>query len=445
MASFSQNLNEKVIPAVMKFVNLKGVTALKDGILFTLPLTMVGSIFLLLAQLPIPALNEWIAGIFGEGWTEPLMQAYGATFEIVAIIAVMGIAYSYAKNEGHEPFSAGIISLVVFLLTTNSFVTTESGEVVSGVISKAWTGGKGMVTAIIIGLVVGSVYSWFMRKNIKITMPAGVPQGVANSFAALIPAAVIITGSTLVYIFFKYVMDTTFIEWIYKILQTPLQGLTDSLGGVIVISFVGPFLWWFGVHGSTIVSGVADGILISNTLENQAIIDSGLALTIENGAHIVTKQFLDNLLIITGAGITIGLVISMILVGKSKQSKELGKLALLPGLFNINEPVTFGTPIVMNPFMAIPFIATPVIAAILSYFAIATGLVPPFSGVMAPWTTPPIISGLIIGGWRTALLQAVILVISVLMYMPFFKKQDAINYKNEQDAMNLESEENVSL
>ena len=105
--SMSTTLNEKVIPAVMKFVNLKPIAALKDGILFTLPLTLVGSVFLLLAQLPIPALNAWIASIFGAGWTEPLMQAYNSTFKIIAIVAAMGIAYSYAKNEDHEPLSAG--------------------------------------------------------------------------------------------------------------------------------------------------------------------------------------------------------------------------------------------------------------------------------------------------------------------------------------------------
>ena len=124
--SMSTTLNEKVIPAVMKFVNLKPVVALKDGILFTLPLTLVGSVFLLLAQLPIPALNEWIASIFGAGWTEPLFQAYNATFKIIALVATMGIAYSYAKNEDHEPLSAGIIAFVVFILTSNLFVIYSS-------------------------------------------------------------------------------------------------------------------------------------------------------------------------------------------------------------------------------------------------------------------------------------------------------------------------------
>jgi PTS system cellobiose-specific IIC component len=431
MSSFNTTLNEKIIPVIMKFVNLKGVIALKDGILYTLPLTMVGSLFLLLAQIPYQPLNDAIANALGAGWTDPLWKAFGATFNVIAIITAIAIAYIYARNEGHEPLSAGVISFVVFVLTTSSSVVSKGGETVGDVIPIAWTGGKGMVTAIIIGLVVGAIYSWFLEKKITIKMPAGVPQGVVNSFAALIPAFVIVLGATVIYSTFKWGLQTTFIEWIYKMLQTPLQGMTDSLGGVLVMGFLIPFLWWFGVHGATIVSGVMSGILQSNTLDNAAIVTSGKELTIANGAHIVTQQFLDQFMTVTGSGMTIGLVICMLFFAKSAQSKQLGKLAIVPGIFNINEPITFGTPIVMNPFMAIPFIITPMISGIITYFAIATGIVPPFGGVMVPWTTPAPISGLLTGGPRTAILQIVVLAISFFTYLPFFKRQDNMNYKNE--------------
>lgn len=434
MSSFSKNINEKVIPVVMKFVNLKGVVALKDGILYTLPLTLIGSIFLLLAQLPSQPLNDWLASTLGAGWTDPLWKAFGATFTIIALVAATGIAYTYAKNEGHEPLSAGVISFVVFILTTSSSVMTQGGEMVGGVIPLAWCGGKGMVTAIIIGLTVGAVYSWFIEKKITIKMPAGVPQGVSNSFAALIPAAAIITGATLIYSVFNWGLHTTLIEYIYKVIQTPLQGMTDSIGGVLVIGFAIPFLWWFGVHGSTIVSGVMTGLLTSNTLDNAAIVTSGKELTIANGAHIVTQQFMDQFMTVTGAGMTIGLVAAMLVFGKSAQCKELGKLAIVPAIFNINEPVTFGTPIVMNPFMAIPFIITPMLSGLILYGAIAVGLVPPFGGIMVPWTTPPVISGFLVGGVRTAILQLLVLIMSFFIYYPFFKKVDAINYKEEQEA-----------
>ena len=431
MSSFSNTLNEKVIPTVMKFVNFKAVIALKDGIIFTLPLTLIGSVFLLLANIPYKPVADWVASM---GWNEPLMQAFGATMGIMAIVACIGIAYVYAKNEGVEPLSAGVISLAIFVLTTNSYVINADGVKVTDVIPKDWTSGKGMISAILIGLIVGLVYSWFINKDIRIKMPAGVPEGVANSFSALIPAAVLITGAEFVYVFFKYVMDTTLIEFIYKMIQTPLQGMTDSLGGVLLMGFIIPFLWWFGVHGATIIGGIMSPILQSNTLDNGAIVSAGKELTLANGAHIVTQQFLDQFMTVTGSGMTIGLVICMLFFAKSAQCKELGKLAIVPGLFNINEPVLFGTPIVMNPFMAIPFIAMPMISGIILYFSIATGLVPPFNGVLVPWTTPPIISGLLVGGVRTALLQAAILVLSFFVYLPFFKKADAMNLENEKAA-----------
>lgn len=420
--------SNKVIPAIMKFVSLKGVVALKDGLLYTMPLTIVGSVFLLLANFPVPAVVNWLDSM---GWIDPLNQAYGATFNIIALIGVIGIAYKYVKNEGYEGLNAGVLAAVTFILTTDSFVVTESGEIVSNVINKTWTAGQGMISAIIIGLLVGWIYSWFMKNDIRIKMPAGVPEGVANSFTALIPGFVIVTGATLIYSFFKFVLDTTFIEAVYAFIQTPLQGLTDSLGGVIVMSLMIPFLWFFGIHGSTIVGGIIGSVLTANSLANQAILDSGMALTIENGGRIVTQQFLDQFINVTGAGMTIGLVIYMIFFAKSAQCKELGRLGGVPGLFNINEPILFGTPIVMNPFLAIPFIAMPVISGLILYFSIAVGLVPMFGGVMVPWTTPPIVSGFLVGGWKMAVLQTFILALSFFVYLPFIRKIDKMNLQAE--------------
>ena len=199
------------------------------------------------------------------------------------------------------------------------------------------------------------------------------------------------------------------------------------------MGFMVPFLWWFGIHGSTIIGGLMAPILQANTLDNGAIVAAGKELTLANGAHIVTQQFLDQFMTVTGAGMTIGLVLAMVFIGKSTQSKELGKLTLVPAIFNINEPVLFGTPIVMNPFMAIPFICMPMISGLILYFSIYTGLIPPFGGVLVPWTTPPIISGFLVGGWKTALLQAAILALSFFVYLPFFKKVDKMNLENEKN------------
>lgn len=420
-------ISEKVFPVILRFINTKSITALKDGLTFAMPLMITGSVFLLIANFPIEAVVSFLTD---TGLSPILNQAYESTFNIMAMIAVIGIAYTYTHNEGYAALPAGVIALSSFILLQPGSVTAETGESVS-VLLKTWSAGQGMICAIVIGLVVGYVYSWFIRKGITIKMPKGVPSGVTNSFNALIPAVVITLGSCILYALFKIGFDTTFFEWIYTTIQTPLQGLTDSLGGIVIVAFIIPLLWWFGVHGASIVTGVMTGLWTANTAANQAILDAGNQLTLSNGAHIVTQQFYDQFICLTGSGITIGIVVYLIFRAKSEQYKKLGKISIFPAIFNINEPVLFGTPIVLNPILALPFIAVPVLTAIIEYFAIYSGLCPLYAGIMAPWTTPPIISGFIIGGWRTALLQAVIITMSVLIYYPFIKKIDEMAFKQE--------------
>ena len=126
-----------------------------------------------------------------------------------------------------------------------------------------------------------------------------------------------------------------------------------------------------------------------------------------------------------------GLVIYMTFFSKSSALKELGKLSFVPNFFNINEPVIFGVPIVMNLYLLVPFVVFPTCVGIISYFLMQWGILPLFSGVMVPWTTPPIISGFLIGGWRTALWQFVIIILSMIVYWPFIKKYDQFLLKQQ--------------
>ncbi|OTO21890.1 PTS system, cellobiose-specific IIC component [Enterococcus sp. 3H8_DIV0648] len=395
-----------------------------------MPFTIVGSVFLLLANFPVPAISEWVAS---SGLDVYFNEAFGASFAIMSLFAVMGIANSYVKEEGFEGLPAGMIALVVFLLTMKSSVTdAESGTIIGNVIDKTWTGGQGMISAILVGLFVGWAYSWFLKRDIRIKLPEQVPANVANSFTALIPAAVITTVSLVIYVIFDKLLNTTVVEAIYKVIQSPMQGVTDTFGGAMMLGFLVPFLWFFGVHGSTLVGGIMGPILTANSLENTAILKAGKELTVANGGHIVTQQFLDQFMTVTGAGMTIGIVMYMVMFARSAQFKQLGRLAFLPAFFNINEPILFATPVVMNPIMALPFILTPMVSGVITYFALYSGLVPLFTAVVVPWTTPPIISGFLIGGWRTALLQAIVLVIGFFIYLPFVRKVDSLNYLQEQ-------------
>ncbi|MCI8959592.1 MAG: PTS sugar transporter subunit IIC [Lachnospiraceae bacterium] len=431
-------MNEKIIPKIMKLINTKAVQSIKDGMIYSMPLLIVGSVFLILSNFPVQGVVVFLEE---TGIKAVMDQAYGATFNISAMIAVIGISYNYVKLEGQEPLGGAMVALGTFILLMPSYVMTAGGEMVTGVINKTWTSGQGMIGALIIGLLVGFCYSWFLKKNIRIKMPQGVPAGVSNAFSALIPGAAIILVATVLHGIATLGFQTTVMDAIYDVIQTPLQGMTDSLGGALLMCFAGPFLWVFGVHGSTVVGGIMGGLLRANGLANQAILDSGMELTVANGGHIVTQQFYDQFINVTGAGITIGLVLYMVAFAKSKQLKTLGKLELVPAIFGINEPILFGIPVVMNPLLAVPFVAMPLISCLVQYFALYLGICPLYGAIEVPWTCPPVISGFLVGDWRTALLQIVIFFLSFLVYLPFIRRIDKMNLKQEEEAADGDEDE----
>lgn len=433
-------INQKILPPIMKFVNTRAIKALKDGMVLSLPFIMVGSVFLLLASFPIPAVANWMNQM---GLTPYWNQAYNASFGIVAVFAVVGIAYTWAKNERVEGLPAGMTAFVGFLIIMNSTTPVKDGaktiisaakapNLLIGFIDRTWLGGQGMIAAIIVGLITGWIYTWFVKKKITIKLPDQVPPAVANSFVALIPSAVLTVWWLLVYIFFDKVAHTTLTQWIYTTIQTPLQGVTDSFGGILLLTLLVPFFWFFGVHGSTLVGGIAGPILSANALENAAIFKKLGYVDAAHGGHIVIQGLFDQFSTVTGAGMTIGLVVFMTFMAKSTQLKSIGKLALVPGIFNINEPVLFGLPIVMNPMLAIPFFIMPPLSAGSTYLLIKTGILPYLNGVQVPWTTPPVVSGFLIGGWKVAIWQAIILVVSFFVYLPFVRSYDKMLYEKEQ-------------
>lgn len=433
-------VNKHILPPVMKFVNTKAIRALRDGMLLSLPFIMVGSLFLLLASFPVPSVAQWMDQ---TGLTRFWNQAYNASFGIVAVFAVVGIAYTWAKNDKVDPLPAGMTAFVGFLIIMNPTTAVIDGSktiissakapsLLSGFIDRTWLGGQGMIAAIIIGMITGWIYSWFVKNKITIKLPDQVPPAVAGSFVALIPAAVLTALWLAVYAFFDKVAGTTLTEWIYHTIQTPLQGLSDSFGGILIMTLLVPFFWFFGVHGSTLVGGIIGPILSANALQNAAIFKKYGYVDAAHGGHIVIQGLFDQFSTVTGAGMTIGLVVFMTFFAKSQQMRGIGKLALVPGIFNINEPVLFGVPLVLNPLLAVTFFIMPPLSAGSTYLLIKAGILPYLNGVQVPWTTPPVISGFLIGGWKVAIWQAIILIVSFFLYLPFARKYDNMLYAQEQ-------------
>ena len=258
-----QKLFDSFIEVMSKFAQIRAVVALRDGFIMTTPFTICGSVFLLIANLPIPGYGEFMASIFGNDWTAPFNAVAGGTFNVLALIVVVAITYKFVGNEGCDASMASILALSTLLILMPPSLVTENGQLVGDIIPKAWVGSNGVITAIIIAFFVSYVFCYCEKNNVGIKMPDSVPQGVARAFTALVPGMIFFTVASVLYGLCHYLGAITLPELIFKIIQTPLQGLSDTLaGGSIIVALQG-ILFWAGVHGPNVVGGVVSPLLIA--------------------------------------------------------------------------------------------------------------------------------------------------------------------------------------
>lgn len=418
-----------MVPVVSKFASLRYMRALKSGFMVIMPLTIIASVFLLITDFPITGYPEFMAKIFGPEWDSFLSPAYRATFDMMGILLAGTIAYKLAESDEVDPLPVMIISIVAYVIVTPKFVTAESGEVINKVLPMAWLGTKGVITAIIMSITSTEIYRFIVKKNLVIKLPENVPPMVYKSFFSLVPGVIVVAFALLVNGIFL-TMGKSMHEFIYDILQVPLQGLTASPIAITIVAGLNGFLWWFGIH-PTVVNSIVNPLLNANSVENLELFKQG-ALTLEN-ANIGTIQMIDQFATIGGAGMTIGLVLAMLVVAKSQRMKMLSKLSTVPAVFNINEPIVFGLPIIMNPLMLIPITLAPIVSVLIAYGAIVIGFMNPFNGVVAPWPTPPIFSGFLVSGWQGAVVQVVAIIAAFAIYYPFVLALDK-QYRAEEVA-----------
>jgi cellobiose PTS system EIIC component len=316
--------------------------------------------------------------------------------------------------------------LVAFLLATPyqvPFTPEGSSEaiMVGGAIPAALMGSKGLFIAMLLSILSTEIYRFIIQKKIVIKMPDGVPPAVSKSFVALIPGFAVVVVIWLL----RLLVENTDFESLHNVvtqlLQEPLSALGGTLAGTLLALVLVQMLWSTGLHGQTIVGGVMGPIWLAAMDANRVAFQAG-----EEVPNIVTQQFIDIFILIGGSGATLALVLSMLFVAKSNQMKQLGRLGVAPGLFNINEPIIFGMPIVMNPIMIIPFILVPIVLTTITYLSMQMGIVAKPVGISLPWTTPPIFGGFLATGGKLsgAVLQLVNLVVAFLIYVPFFKIWD---------------------
>ncbi|WP_312974739.1 PTS sugar transporter subunit IIC [Atlantibacter sp.] len=427
MNNFTELMERKILPLAMKIEGNDYLSAIKDGFIRIMPFLIIGSFFLLIANLPLPGYNEFIIHIFGNKLIGRLNYVLDATYSIMALLVVVSTSVSLAKRWQLNEISCALISLVSFLIVTPFRAPVENGVIVD-VIPVSALGAQGLFLSLIVTLIAVRLYRLLNHPRLTIQMPASVPPAVANSFSSLIPSLIIVVMFWLARLLFEITPFGTAQEMIFKVLQAPMMELGNTLPSQMIAEFFVSFFWFFGLHGDSIVTAIMGPIWRSLTLENMQAMKQGFP-----PVNIITQQFRDVFLICGGTGFTLAMLLVMLFKAKSKRMREIAKLASPAAIFNINEPIIFGVPIALNPVLFIPFIIVPVILCVITYSAMSFGLLPLTSGLEIPWTTPIFISGFLICGWKGMLFQAINLAVAMAVYYPFVMALDR-QYLREENA-----------
>ena len=435
-------LEQRLMPPLNKVANLRFIRAIMQAGVITVPFTIVGSIFLIINNLPqiIPPLASFFEQTilkFSPLYSVATTMSIGSIALFYCLATAYYLTDIYRKEEKLQlsSFVAAILGLFAFLMTIIQVDISDSGAqllqttgetaiIYNGVALGSWVtrfSGVGIFIGILTAVLATQVYRFCVKKKITIQMPAGVPDGVSKAFASLIPAIIIaflmilINGCLAV-----------FHTDLHGLLSKPFEFVKDLTGswlGIIVIMLLIHLLWAVGVHGTAVIkNSFINPILLVALTEN-----------IDGATNIFAGDFVNMYIFIGGAGSTLGLVLLMLFRAKSQQLKVLGKAAILPGLFNINEPVIFGAPLVYNPYLIIPFIVTPLINVTIAYFATSFGFVAKvITGI--PWISPVGIGAFLGtgGDFRGILIAILNLLISVVCYYPFFRMYDSKLFAEQQ-------------
>src|ERR1051326_3294814 len=417
-----------LVPPLGALASSVYLQAVRDAfIIFTLPLIIAGSVFLIIANPPIPALAELV-----KNYSSSILVPYQLSFGLMALFLTFGVAYSLAQYRRTEPVQPGILAMVLFLVASmpvTDLTTLKLGDILP------YLGGQGLLVGILIGILTTEVMYWFRKSRFTIRLPKSVPKNVTRAFEALVPTLLLLTlvwGAEWFVSSYTLIVDGKHVQLTLPILLMrvfePLVVVQDSYPAALFEIVLMMLLWSVGIHGMNVVTAIAAPFWFT-TLANNAV----------GGHGIVTEPFFHIFAHLGGSGATWPLEIYM-LRSHSAQLRTVGKVALGPAIFNINEPVTFGVPMALNPLMMIPFVLVPVIIVTINYIVFSVGLVH-VPIVIQPFTVPLGISGFIAtgGDFKGSLLQFFDLAVSALIYYPFFKAWERILVTREEQTNQLEA------
>ncbi|TDT72478.1 PTS system N,N'-diacetylchitobiose-specific IIC component (Lac family) [Hypnocyclicus thermotrophus] len=449
MSKMMNFVEEKLLPIAGKMASNKHLTALKDGFVFTMPFLIIGSIVLLLVNLPIsqeylsegiknPIYMKWYADLMAAhkaNWVQPFYVSMG----IMSLFVSFGIGYSLSQQYGLNNITGGFLSLFTFLLTSAKLDWLPVGQASGAsnlfhipdggwmpVMDARYLDAKGLFTAIICAFVSVEVFKILVKAKLTIKLPDSVPPAIARSFELLTPIIAMILIFQPISIIVQKVQGVMIPELIMRLFQ-PLVSASDSLPAVISILIIVHVLWFAGLHGVNVVVAIINPIILSNLAANQAALQAGEVLP-----KIFAGGFLDSFVYLGGSGATLGLAIAMSR-SRVEHLRSIGKISIVPGLFNINEPVIFGSPIVMNPILFIPFVTVPIINATIAWFAVKSGLVGKII-TLVPWTTPAPIAAFFATNFNfmAFVLSLGLIVLSTIIYIPFLKIYEDSLLKEEE-------------
>lgn len=421
MDRFIEKLGDILLPIANKLNNQKHISALKNGMLVTVPITIIGALFLVLAQPPVNQdtlkgtnLFFKFMGIWSEwatNYQNILLMPYYLTIGALSLYTVFAISYFLAREYKLHPLNSGMQGLLVFL-TIAVVPTTIDGNLY---FPATFLDAKGMFTAIIVGLSTVEITRLLEKYNIKIKMPEAVPPMVSAPFEIMIPIGVniviflIINQSLILFTGSGLVL-------IVQTILSPFLSASGSLGSIMFINFLMTTFWFLGIHGASVVGAIVTPITTANFAENAAAYQAGTTIP-----HIFAGAYNS----FFGGWITYpALLFCILFLAKSAQLKSLSRAAVVPNIFNINEPLIFGLPIVMNIIIIIPTYICTALNIAVSYILMSNGVIGKFI-INIPWTTPgPIGVFLSTLDWKATVLWFILFIVDFLICIPFVKSYD---------------------
>lgn len=423
MSNLNQTVEQKITPFMTKLNANKVIKSIISGMMATMPLSLGTALIAIIAGFPIPAWTNWLTT---TGISAHMSAVAGGTTELLSLFMVFTIAYNYAKLKGANGMTAAVLSLGSFIILMPQKIKLTDGTTVDA-LAKTYIGSGGIFVAILTAILVTALYCYLEKKGLVIKLPESVPEMVSQSLSPAFIAIIIFTLVFLIRVGISYTGFESIFNLIQTVLGKPLMGFGTSPAAVLAVNVIANLIWFFGIHPSTVVTAfipVFMGALMGNIEAFQA----GQPLP-----YLAYSVLTFGFMTLGGAGGTIGLSINMALFSKSKRFKALGKLAIIPSICNINEPLIFGTPIIFNPIFFIPMVFSSVVSGLVGILFLNIGAFAKFNPlIQLPNTVPSPITIFASSGIIGAIAVCCAILVLTLIYYPFFKFADKQALKEEE-------------